>query len=76
MLFESPKNENYSDICKATSLFGTITKLKMPRGSLNNLFRIGNANAAVLPDPVSEWTILVRNIVLYLIHLSLLGSGE
>lgn len=49
-----PRRANCSDIWNANSLVGVRTRQKIPYGSSDNFWRIGRANAAVLPVPVFE----------------------
>jgi len=50
---EDPMAWKCSYICTHNSLVGERTKAKYGYGLLNRLYRIGKANAKVLPDPVS-----------------------
>ena len=52
----APKIENCSAICIANSRLAVSTKAYTPNGSFESVYKIGNANAAVLPDPVGEET--------------------
>jgi len=50
-----PNIISYSAICIANSLFAVSTIANTPWGSLLNSYKIGSANVAVLPLPVSAF---------------------
>lgn len=61
---ELPKIVNCSDICIASSLFAVNITANTPWGSLASSYKIGKANVAVLPLPVSA---LANEIILIII---------
>lgn len=48
----APNAANCSAICTASSRVGVRTRANTPNGSSASFCRIGNAKAAVLPEPV------------------------